>query len=101
MENLDTLAIKITKMAENIDKLLQMVCAPKNTLISKDPHWGKHTVFLTIRLDEFNPHTLGDMIPELKNLLNQYLELRSQERKIIEQIHMEKANENSNTPLTK
>ena len=65
---------------QQIEQFFRTLNTPENILIKKDAFWGKRSVNIFIRLDEFSIEQLEKHLPELKALFNKYKQLREIEK---------------------
>jgi len=67
--------------------------------LTRDRHYGQHQIFLNIRLDDFNPPRMIEIMKEIQPLMEEFENLRAEERTILEAITLERAQQVSNAPV--
>lgn len=80
---LESISELLGKIAEKMGRLLTTATAQKNFMKFRDSRWGKHSVNLRIRIDDFDPEVLDSALPEIKKLHSEFEHLREKERKLL------------------
>lgn len=77
---LEQIQEKLDFTRRKIEQFFKTLNTPENILIKKDAHWGKRSINIYIRLDEFSIDQLESHLPNLKSLFEEYKQLREIEK---------------------
>lgn len=88
-ETLGQITEQINFIKDKIEQHFKTITSSNNLFISKDKFWGKRHINLFIRLDELSVTNLEESIPALKNLFQEYENLRKIEKELSDKATIE------------
>jgi hypothetical protein len=92
------LSTKLDHYQNQIELFFKTVNTSDALKVSTDEYFGKRSINIFVRLDEFSITKLEEALPKLKNLFSEYLQLRKLEATELNRVAVEKAIQNQVDP---
>jgi len=89
---------KLDHFQNQIEIFFKTVNTSDAVKISRDAHFGRRSINIFIRLDEFSITKLEEMLPALKEFFEEYQQLRKLEAAELDRVAVENAIQNQIDP---